>query len=70
ANTGAAHSGGSQFFLVYKDTQLPPKYTPFGHITSGLDVITGIAAKGTNNANGDGDGAPNEKVVIKSFTIS
>ncbi|HEX7354141.1 MAG TPA: peptidylprolyl isomerase, partial [Mycobacteriales bacterium] len=47
ANTGAAHSGGSQFFLVYKDTQLPPKYTPFGHITSGLDVITGIAAKGT-----------------------
>ena len=23
ANTGQAHSGGSQFFLVYKDSQLP-----------------------------------------------
>ena len=70
ANTGQPHSGGSQFFLVYKDTQLPPKYTPFGTITSGLDVIQGIAAKGTDNANGDGDGHPNEKVTIKSFTVS
>ncbi|MGH3743274.1 MAG: peptidylprolyl isomerase [Mycobacteriales bacterium] len=70
ANTGAAHSGGSQFFLVYKATQLPAKYTPFGKITSGLDVLTGIAAKGTNNSNGDGDGHPNEKVTIKSFTVS
>ena len=67
ANTGQPHSGGSQFFLVYKDTQLPPSYTPFGKITSGLNVLTGIAAKGASG--GTGDGAPNEKVTIKSFTI-
>lgn len=68
ANTGSAHTGGSQFFLVYKATQLPPSYTPFGTITSGLDVLTGIAAKGA--AGGMGDGAPKEKVTITSFTIS
>jgi peptidyl-prolyl cis-trans isomerase B (cyclophilin B) len=72
ANTGQAHTGGSQFFLVYKDSTgtLGPTYTPFGTITSGLDVIQKIAAKGSNNANGSGDGAPKEKVVIESFTIS
>ena len=30
ANTGQKHTGGSQFFLVYKDSPLPPSYTPFG----------------------------------------
>ncbi len=39
ANTGQAHTGGSQFFLVYKDSQLPPSYTPFGTISaSGMKV--------------------------------
>lgn len=69
ANTGQPHTGGSQFFLVYKDTKLPAQYTPFGTVTGGLDVLTAIAAKGTNNANGTGDGAPNEKVTIQSFRI-
>jgi peptidyl-prolyl cis-trans isomerase B (cyclophilin B) len=68
ANTSAVHTGGSQFFLVYKDTTLPPTYTPFGTITSGLDVIQKIAAAGT--ANGSTDGAPKETVTITGFTIS
>ena len=32
ANTGQPGSNGSQFFLVYKDSQLPPQYTAFGTI--------------------------------------
>jgi len=68
ANAGA-NTGGSQFFLVYKDSQLPPSYTPFGKITSGLDVLTTIAAVGQNNANGTGDGAPNVPVTITSLTV-
>ena len=28
---GDPGTNGSQFFLVYQDTELPPKYTPFGH---------------------------------------
>ena len=38
ANAGP-NTNGSQFFIVYKDTQLPPNYTPFGKITGGLDVL-------------------------------
>jgi peptidyl-prolyl cis-trans isomerase B (cyclophilin B) len=70
ANTGAADSNGSQFFLVYKNsTTLPASYTPFGTITQGLPVIQAIAKAGSNNSNGTGDGAPKESVVIKSVTI-
>ncbi|PYC76321.1 peptidylprolyl isomerase [Streptomyces tateyamensis] len=67
ANSGAG-TNGSQFFLVYKDTQLPPNYTPFGKITGGLDVLTNIAGGGENDANGPGDGAPNANVVLNKVT--
>jgi peptidyl-prolyl cis-trans isomerase B (cyclophilin B) len=71
ANTaGQANSNGSQFFFVYKNsTTLPASYTPFGTIKQGLPVIQAIAKAGSNNANGTGDGAPKESVVIKSVTI-
>ncbi|WP_035840860.1 peptidylprolyl isomerase [Kitasatospora azatica] len=69
ANSGA-NTNGSQFFLVYKDTQLPPNYTPFGKITGGLDVLTNIAAGGENDANGPGDGAPNANVVLNKVTTA
>ncbi|MFD6613539.1 peptidylprolyl isomerase, partial [Micromonospora chalcea] len=40
ANTGQPDSGGSQFFLVYQDSQLPPSYTPFGTVSEeGLTVL-------------------------------
>src|SRR5262249_11358276 len=38
ANAGPG-TNGSQFFLVYKNTKLPPNSTPFGTITAGLSVI-------------------------------
>ncbi|MCW2620661.1 MAG: putative peptidyl-prolyl cis-trans isomerase cyclophilin type [Frankiales bacterium] len=43
-------TSGSQFFLVYQDSPLPPDYTPFGRITTGLDVLDAIAAGGTSAA--------------------
>ncbi|MEU3979908.1 peptidylprolyl isomerase [Streptomyces sp. NPDC026672] len=68
ANTGQPHSGGSQFFLVYQDSQLPPTYTPFGTIdAAGMKVLTKIAAAGENT--GAGDGAPNATVVINKATV-
>lgn len=69
ANTGQPHTGGSQFFLCYADTQLPPQYTPFGHITQGLDVLKAIAANGEDDSNGPGDGHPKHPVIIESFTV-
>ena len=66
ANSGAG-TNGSQFFLVYKDTQLPPSYTPFGTITSGLDVLEKIAAGGSEPS---GDGKPKLPTFLQSVTVS
>jgi peptidyl-prolyl cis-trans isomerase B (cyclophilin B) len=70
ANTGAPHTGGSQFFLCYADTQLGPQYTPFGHVVQGLEVLKAIAALGEDDANAPGDGHPNQTVMIESFTVT
>ena len=66
ANAGTG-TNGSQFFLVYKDTTLPPDYTIFGTITEGLDVVQKIADAGVEG--GGGDGAPAQKVTIESVTV-
>ncbi|MEQ8143436.1 peptidylprolyl isomerase [Streptomyces sp. OP7] len=69
ANTGQKDSGGSQFFLVYQDSQLPPNYTPFGTISdAGLKVLKKIADAGEST--GAGDGAPNATVVINKATVA
>lgn len=69
ANSGP-NTNGSQFFMVYKDSPLPPSYTPFGTIVSGMNVINAIAKAGSDNSNGAGDGHPKEKVTIESVTIT
>jgi peptidyl-prolyl cis-trans isomerase B (cyclophilin B) len=70
ANTGSPDTGGSQFFFVYADTALPPQYTPFGHLTTGMDVLTRIAHAGEDDSNGPSDGHPYQPVVIESFTVT
>jgi peptidyl-prolyl cis-trans isomerase B (cyclophilin B) len=67
---GGPNTGGSQFFLVYKDSQLPASYTPIGQVTTGLDVLDKIAAGGTDNANAAGDGKPIVGVMIKTASMS
>ncbi len=70
AHSSQASSNGSQFFLVYKATTLPRDYTPFGVITSGLDVVKNVAKAGVASAaSGPGDGPPKESVTIKSVSI-
>jgi peptidyl-prolyl cis-trans isomerase B (cyclophilin B) len=58
ANAGP-NTNGSQFFIVWKDTQLSPAYTPFGQVVGGLGVLQRIAAAGDDQQNGPGDGYPN-----------
>jgi peptidyl-prolyl cis-trans isomerase B (cyclophilin B) len=70
ANTGQPGSNGSQFFLVYKTTDLPASYTPFGAIVSGLNVVQTVAAAGSDNSGGPGDGHPKDSVQIESVSIS
>ena len=69
ANSGP-NTNGSQFFLVYKNTSLPANYTPFGTITSGLDILQNVAKAGTScTFQQAGGGVPKEKVIINSVTI-
>lgn len=68
ANAGP-NTNGSQFFVVYEDTQLPPAYTVFGTVDdAGLEVVRAVAKGGSDESNGPGDGAPKEKVVIESVS--
>lgn len=62
---GDPNSNGSQFFLVYDDSVLPPEYTVFGQITDGLDVIIEIADRGT--VDGSEDAAPADTVTIDAL---
>ncbi len=67
ANAGP-DTNGSQFFLVYKDSQLPPNYTVFGTIDStGLATLDKIAAAGV--AGGGQDGKPATEVKVKSVLL-
>jgi peptidyl-prolyl cis-trans isomerase B (cyclophilin B) len=66
ANAGPG-TNGSQFFLVYGDSTLPPNYTPFGKITSGLEVLDAVAAVGSDDSNGTGDGKPTLPIVIETL---
>jgi peptidyl-prolyl cis-trans isomerase B (cyclophilin B) len=66
ANAGA-DTNGSQFFIVYRDTPLPARYTVFGTVDkAGLGVVRKVAAAGSDDSFGSGDGAPNQAVVIES----
>lgn len=70
ANSGQGFDG-SQFFLVYGDSQLSPDYTVVGTIDdTGLSVLDAIAKNGNNGANGQGDGAPTKPVTIQTMAVS
>jgi peptidyl-prolyl cis-trans isomerase B (cyclophilin B) len=67
ANAGPG-TNGSQFFLVYQDSQLPPNYTAFGTIDqTGLATLDKIAAAGVDG--GGSDGKPKLPVQVKSIQL-
>ena len=65
ANSGA-NTNGSQFFIVYKDTPLPPNYTIFGKVTTGLNVVDKVAKKGSDPT---GDGKPKLPITLTSVGV-
>ncbi len=75
ANEDSASTNGSQFFIVYKDSTsgLGASFTPFGTVSSGLDIVQNVAKDGYScqyieSGQSEG-GAPKEKVIIDSVTI-
>ncbi len=65
ANAGP-NTNGSQFFVISgpDGVRLPPLYSLFGKVVKGLDVVSAI------NDLGSPSGAPRERVVIESVTIT
>lgn len=67
ANAGPG-TNGSQFFLNYEDSPLPPAYTYFGKIgDEGMKTLAQIAEKGAEK--GVPDGAPAEEVRITTAEV-
>jgi cyclophilin family peptidyl-prolyl cis-trans isomerase len=65
ANAGP-DTNGSQFFVISgpQGVQLPPLYSLFGKVVTGLDVVAAIEAIGTGN------GTPRERVLIEKVDIA
>ena len=66
ANSGQ-NTNGSQFFIVYEDTSLPPSYTIWGKVTKGLDIVQAIAKNGV--IDGKKDGSPKQKIAIERVKV-
>mgnify|MGYP006265857465 CR=1 FL=1 len=65
ANSGP-DSNGSQFFIVYRDSKLPPTYTVFGQVAEkNLEIVDALVSSGV--ADGKDDGKPNDPVTITSI---
>jgi len=72
ANTGQPNTGGSQFFMIYGDGELPPQYTAFGSITpDGLQVLDTIAKRGSDGSlePSPGGGKPVQPVTIEKAVV-
>ena len=67
ANAGP-DTNGSQFFLVYEDSQLPPDYTVFGTITERSGRAQGDRRQG--HVNGGKDGKPVDPITISTVTVT
>jgi peptidyl-prolyl cis-trans isomerase B (cyclophilin B) len=72
ANSGQGFDG-SQFFLVWGDSRLPPAYTVVGTVDeAGLAVLDEVAANGNDGSldPSPGGGAPNVPVTIGSVSVA
>lgn len=69
ANSGP-DTNGSQFFLVYGDTPLPPRYTVFGSMdAASTQVVSDMAFQGHDDRYGDGTGFPHADTTISEVTV-
>jgi len=71
ANSGK-DTNGSQFFIVYRDSPIPPQYTPFGTVQSGMEVLDAEARAGDDEAYtpDPGGGHPKLPLTITTLTVS
>jgi cyclophilin family peptidyl-prolyl cis-trans isomerase len=69
ANSGP-NTNGSQFFIMHKDTPLPPNYVIFGKVIEGMDTVDAIAtAPAVNDGRGE-ISKPVNPVTIVLVTVT
>ena len=70
AKTNQPNTTGSQFFLCFVDTSLPPEYLVVGTVDdAGLAVLEKVAAGGIKDVGPTGDGAPAIPVNISTLSV-
>ena len=71
ASYGEPDHGGSQFFVVHRDSPIDPRHTIFGRVVGGTGVIDGIVAGGIAKGPNDGfDGRPAIEARIRDVATS
>jgi len=72
ARTEDPKSNGSQFFVVYRQTELkvPAGYSIFGKITSGMDIVDKIAAAGATPEDANKNTAPRQPISILAVNVT
>lgn len=70
ARTSQPNSGGSQFFLVFNDTSLPPEYTVFGQLDdAAIKALQKVGAEGNDGSHPAGGGRPTNRFDITDVVI-
>jgi len=73
-NQGTPTSNGAEFFIIYKDSQLPAgAYPAFGKVVSGMDIVDKVAKSGVHQADPDAspsDGPSKITLTVTSLTVS
>jgi len=70
ARTSDPNSNGGQFFIVFKDSQLPVEgggYSIFGKVVKGMGIVDRIAQAGVEG--GAPDGPPQQPISILDVTV-
>ncbi len=73
ARTQDPNSNGGQFFVVHQASTLPTDgggYSIFGKVTGGMDIVDQIAAAGSDDSNGQGDGRPKTPISILEVSVT
>jgi peptidyl-prolyl cis-trans isomerase B (cyclophilin B) len=67
ANAGPGTTG-SQFFIMFDDTPLPPQFNVFGEVVGGLDVLDRIQEIELGQASGAAD--PNPSTPLETLYLN
>lgn len=69
ANAGP-NTNGSQFFIMHRDGGLPPNYTIFGRVSSGMGVVDTLARSPVKRSPSGENSSPIDQLVMESVTIT